>query len=350
MSDHLQHSPSNADLGRIAFAPKYSPANDFVNNIASITANHGFATYDYHYGPTLPENLSGVVLHFPNQFFLAATDDQSRLHTELLATWDRAKTQAGTRFIWIAHNAKPHGLIHCDPAITRRFFRILDAIVYLSASSRQLIEEMHQPAVEHETVLRHGHYRRANATPPLQDRPGAIRLGAFGQVRRYKNYERLLQCWPELASHSTDVMLEITGYRPDIHYASQLELLAAACPRVTIDFRPEILPLLEIESAIDRCDGIVLPYRDILNSGSALHALSRNRPILAPRLGSLPDLQRDVGPDWVHLYEGELKASHLSDFVDHLRNRTSQICDLSLYDWSLIGPQWCQFLRTVIAG
>jgi glycosyltransferase involved in cell wall biosynthesis len=350
MSDHPQHHSSDADGRTIAFAPKHSPANDFVNTIASITASHGYVTYDYRYDTTLPEKLSGVVFHFPNQFFLAATAAPSRLNSELLATWERAKTKDGTRFIWIAHNAKPHDTMRCDPAITRPFFRILDAIVYLSESSRQLIKQMHQPAVEHETVLRHGHYRRAHATRPLQDRPGAIRLGAFGQIRRYKNYERLLQCWPELVSQSTDVVMEITGYRPDIHYASQLELLAAACPEVTLDFRPEVLPLSEIESAIDRCHGIVLAYSDILNSGSALHALSRNRPILAPRLGSLPDLQRDVGTDWVHLYEGELKASHLSDFVDHLRNRTSQMCDLSLYDWSLIGPQWCQFLSAVIAG
>jgi len=144
--------------------------------------------------------------------------------------------------------------------------------------------------------------------------------------------------------------LAITGYRADRQYANELEMQAAGLIDVTTDFRSEFLSPLELDDVIDRCDGVVLPYQNILNSGAAIHALSRNRPILAPFVGSLPELQRDVGPEWVQLYHGELEPAHLLSFVNHLRYKSADECDLRLYDWSIIEPAWCGFLRKVICG
>ena len=58
-------------------------------------------------------------------------------------------------------------------------------------------------------------------------------------------------------------------------------------------------------------DLVVLPYRDILNSGSAVLALSFDRPVLVPRRGSLGDLQNHVGRQWVRTYEGDIGAAEL---------------------------------------
>ncbi|MGH6683335.1 MAG: hypothetical protein ACRECA_05330, partial [Pseudolabrys sp.] len=44
----------------------------------------------------------------------------------------------------------------------------------------------------------------------------------------------------------------------------------------------------------------------ILNSGSAILALSFDRPILVPAQGALAELYDIVGTDWVRLYEGAL--------------------------------------------
>jgi hypothetical protein len=59
----------------------------------------------------------------------------------------------------------------------------------------------------------------------------------------------------------------------------------------------------------------VLPYRDILNSGSALLALSLNRPVLVPRRGALAELQQQVGEAWVRCYDGDLTAETLVDAI-----------------------------------
>ena len=59
----------------------------------------------------------------------------------------------------------------------------------------------------------------------------------------------------------------------------------------------------------------MLPYRQVTNSGSAVLALSARRPILGPRMGSLPEVQQLVGEDWVRLYEGSLSHTHLAEAI-----------------------------------
>ena len=48
------------------------------------------------------------------------------------------------------------------------------------------------------------------------------------------------------------------------------------------------------------------PFRAILNSASVILALSFSCPVIAPRLGSLQDIEAQVGKEWITLYDGEL--------------------------------------------
>jgi hypothetical protein len=48
---------------------------------------------------------------------------------------------------------------------------------------------------------------------------------------------------------------------------------------------------------------VVLPYREILNSGTALLSLSFDRPVMMPRRGAGTELERSVGSDWLCLYD-----------------------------------------------
>ena len=71
------------------------------------------------------------------------------------------------------------------------------------------------------------------------------------------------------------------------------------------------LPSEQVAAHLAAADVIALPYRAILNSGSALYALSVGRPVIAPQLGSLPELAAEAGTDWVEFYEGEFSAEKL---------------------------------------
>ena len=69
----------------------------------------------------------------------------------------------------------------------------------------------------------------------------------------------------------------------------------------------------------------MLPFSDIMHSGSAMLALSFNRPVLVPARGSLPELQMRVGSEWVRTYDGELTAAILKDAAAWAKSRKSRI-------------------------
>lgn len=61
---------------------------------------------------------------------------------------------------------------------------------------------------------------------------------------------------------------------------------------------------------------MVLPYREILNSGSAILALSFGRPLLVPAQGALCELAQRAGAAWVRTYIGELQPATIREALD----------------------------------
>src|SRR3546814_19371073 len=105
--------------------------------------------------------------------------------------------------------------------------------------------------------------------------------------------------------------MRISDWSSDVCSSDLLtaELRQAAASAGNIHLQLEYLSDAEIERITDEADAVVLPYRDIVNSGSALLALSRFRPVIAPRLGSLLEFQGQVGEDWLWLYDGPFTRS-----------------------------------------
>ena len=68
----------------------------------------------------------------------------------------------------------------------------------------------------------------------------------------------------------------------------------------------------------------MLPFSDIMHSGSAILALSFNKPVLVPARGSLPELQALVGTDWVRTYVGELTPEIFNRRCEVGEKRASQ--------------------------
>src|SRR3546814_18080858 len=70
--------------------------------------------------------------------------------------------------------------------------------------------------------------------------------------------------------------------------------------------------------------------------------------VLAPRLGSLIELQGQVGEDWLWLYDGPLTGERMREGIEWVRN-TQRISppDLSAQDWTHIGEKLARFLRAI---
>jgi len=166
-------------------------------------------------------------------------------------------------------------------------------------------------------------------------------------MRPYKGLERILEVFPQV--QAPEVSLLIRGHSSSRDYVEGLARAAAADSRIT--FEAGFLDDAELVRSVTSCEIIVLPYRRVLNSGVALLALSLDRPVLAPSAPSVLELQRELGEDWILLFEGDLEASHLEGALQRSRRRDPKsMVDLSARTWKSIGQQHAAVYRDTIQG
>ena len=260
----------------------------------------------------------------------------------------------GIPVVWTVHNLHPHDGLH--PALERLFWPLflplVSAHISLSRHGR-LIALARFPRIGRKpgAVIRHPHYRGlypvgtgktvARAMLGLaEDRP---LFGCVGTISSYKGTADLVRAFAAARELRADLLVAGKAASAEL----ERELRLAASDDARIHLRLERIPDDRLTAYFEAADIIVLPYRQILNSGTALLALSLDRPVLVPDLGAMPDLRDSEGANWVRLYEpGELGAAELGGALDWaLTARGSP--PLEGRSWSEVGQQTFDFLRAV---
>lgn len=313
-------------------------SNRFTTLFSQAVQDAGWEVREFRWRPSAVFGPKVILLHWPDELFATKGAVASAKAAFKLATFQIAKHVFGAKLVWVVHETAPHDRGRKARWVTGAFLKSLDGAIFLSHASK-VTSEADLPELKEIPALitRHGHYRIDMESPPQPRRqPGkALNLVYFGQIRPYKNLAGLIKAARKFRPE--DVQVKIVGWSKDRRFTRSLQEQAKAAPAVTLDIRDELVPQTELEAALDESDGVVLPYRNILNSGAALFALSRNRPVLAPRLGTLPELQDEIGQDWVDLYDGDIGGEDLREFAGRLRQSEADVADLSRYEWGPIG-------------
>lgn len=119
----------------------------------------------------------------------------------------------------------------------------------------------------------------------------------FGGVRPNKGIETLITAFKGLEGE--DLTLLIAGNPGSTNdYAQKLVRLAEDDPRIR--FHLGFIPDDELQDFFNASDVVVLPFSSILTSSSTILAMSFARPVIAPRMGCIPEL---VEPDAGWLFE-----------------------------------------------
>lgn len=261
-------------------------------------------------------------LHWPEPLW-SARSGWRRLAKKLLLLLFLIKLSLSRAVIvQTLHNLAPH-----EPP--DRLGRLIVAglrrrtVLYLRLNA-YLGPELPEPGV---TIL-HGHYRDWFAGyPGAAAQPGQLLF--FGLLRPYKGLTELI---PAFEDSRDAAGLRICGRPTDAALAAELEALAAGDPRIGLELR--FLDEPELVSAINAAQLVVLPHREMYNSGSLLAALSLDRPVLVPDSEVNRLLQAEVGADWVQLYT-ELTG----EVIDAaLAVRPQGRPDLSARGWAAAGP------------
>jgi beta-1,4-mannosyltransferase len=243
-----------------------------------------------------------------------------------------------TPLVRTLHNLElPDGISRRERALLRLLERRTTLWIHLNEDTPERADR------PHETIV-HGHYRDWFRRHP---RPDAVpgRLGYFGLIRRYKGVDRLLAAFRDMPR---DASLRIGGRPSSPDLAASLEGLAAGDDRVRLDLR--FLEDREVVDLVGASELVVLPYREMHNSGGALTTLSLGRPVLMPANRVNARLAEEVGPGWVHGYEGELEAADIAAALTAVRALAPDARpDLSRREWPEAGARHVAAYRRAVA-
>ncbi|MFO0699159.1 MAG: glycosyltransferase family 4 protein [Nitrospira sp.] len=176
----------------------------------------------------------------------------------------------------------------------------------------------------------------------------------FGRITPYKGLEYLVEALPKLLTRSPSYRLIIAG-RPDNDSKDYCQTIQLQISRAGIGDRVlqriEFVPDTETELYFKAADVLVLPYRQIYQSGVLFLAYSFGLPVIATNVGGLPNEIIEGETGYVCQPESsEHLAMTILDYFEselycHLSKRRQHIRDYARerYSWDVVG----QYTRTV---
>jgi glycosyltransferase involved in cell wall biosynthesis len=196
----------------------------------------------------------------------------------------------GRPVVLTAHDVLPREPRRGQLAAQRRLYERVDAVIAHSEHGRQRLVDALGIAPSKVSVIPHGAFEHLTSVAGERPLPAALAaverpvVLCFGLIRPYKGIDVLLDAW---RAADLDAELWIVGMpRMDI-----APLRAVAPPSVR--WVPRFVPDDEIAAYFRRADLVVLPYREIDQSGVLFTALAFGAPLLLSAVGGFPDLAEE---------------------------------------------------------
>jgi glycosyltransferase involved in cell wall biosynthesis len=214
-----------------------------------------------------------------------------RLGQAWFLVWLRACRALGLRLVWTAHNVLPHEQVFADDVAARRaLVRASDLVLAHSAATLAGLAAL-GAAPRRSVVIPHGPLPPGRPAAALR-RPGSAggprQFLFFGRVQDYKGVTDLLAAFAALSA-TVPAELTVAGPCPDGQLQAELRALAAgAGHQVTLRLDP--VPDDAVTDLLATADVVVLPFRRVTTSGTAILALCHGRPLIVPDLPGLAGL------------------------------------------------------------
>jgi glycosyltransferase involved in cell wall biosynthesis len=288
-----------------AFTPPYDHA--LCAALAAAGADVELYTSHFAYGPVAPASgyvreelfyraafgaqgsrtrmLAKLAQHVPDMLrYRRAAAAADVVHFQWLTVQhlDGLLLPRGRKLVLTAHDVLPREPRPGQLTAQQRLYERFDAVVVHSEHGRRrLTRELGiDPARVH--TIPHGafaHLAQAPPAPPPHETDKPVVL-CFGLMRPYKGLDVLIEAWRGI-EHAE---LWIAGMpRMDIS-----ALRAAAPPNVRFDAR--FIGDDELPAYFQRADLVVLPYREIDQSGVLFTALAFGKPLLLTDVGGFPEI------------------------------------------------------------
>jgi glycosyltransferase involved in cell wall biosynthesis len=204
----------------------------------------------------------------------------------------------GYRIIWTFHNLYPHERKYPEPDHDAQIMmcQVADEVIAHCQYAADRCAELFYRS-DHLTVVPHGNYidaypndiSKAKAREQLGIPLDAYVYAFSGNARPYKGIDNLVESFKQMAGPRDHLVLMMRHFRFNPQFALDYVELARGSENITA-VSSEFFEREDFQNYLGAADVAVLPFVDVLTSGSAILALSFALPVILPKLGCLPEL------------------------------------------------------------
>ncbi|KFF02447.1 glycosyltransferase family 4 protein [Flavobacterium reichenbachii] len=237
--------------------------------------------------------------------------------------------------------------------IEKKCFKYIDGIIVHNLSSLNALDEKFNLSIP-KIIIPHGNYLPfINHSHSEYKKTDRFSLLFFGQIKKVKGLDILLSAISILKKRKCNVELTIAGkaWKSDLNeYKKMIEELQIEDTVVT-DFR--YIPDNEVSDFYHKADLVVLPYKNIYQSGVLLLTLSYGKPVICSDLkpfkeiiehnenGFLFESQNadDLASKIQEIIADKIQLKNVSDNANNLVRQN--------YDWIKIGNSTKTFYKLI---
>ncbi len=287
-----------------------------------------------------------IHLHWTDIFLLASKPWWSVTKSCLFLLELLLLRLGGAKIVWTVHNIVNHEQYHrqIELFFNKLILRLCDRLIIHCEAARHEVIETYKSLLNNKVVIiPHGHYMnhyenqigRVHARNLLKIGPKDTVFLHFGAIRPYKGIPQLIEAFRKLKPRQATLLIAGMPHTNDIR--AEIEEQCQKDKRIKAVL--EFVPSDQIQVYMNASDVVVMPFRDILTSGSVVLAMGFAKAIIAPRLGCIGEVSDEKG---AILYDPNVK--------DGLYGALEEACELDLesmgrhnhvlvsrFDWNEIG-------------
>lgn len=349
---------------KVTFAPDYSVANPYQRLLAAELRRRGFeVSLTSSFAECLKKGMRRrgtriLHLHWPKWVVQGETAFVFFIRAFFFLLGLILLRLFGTRIVWTLHNEMPHDARHLrlENAFYRALCRVSSSVIVFGRAGEAIVQNKLGGDPQKIVQVSHGHYQNIYAPAVIQkEARDALELPEdgriflfFGLIRTYKGVEDLLEVWRRW-ENSESWLVIAGGIAPNM--MEEFPHRVQATPRCL--YRPDYVPDEKVHLHLSAADFLVLPYRRVLTSGSVLLGVTYGKPVIAPRLGEIPealegaeDLLYEPGHS-----EGLLKSLRRAEAMTEaersdLSRRTARLTEKN--DWASIGQKHSRLFASLL--
>lgn len=361
---------------KVLFIPKWDDANPYQRLLmdaleeedveTSIKNTYPIFTLLIH--SLMNRELDIIHLHWPDPLYLFKYGYDAPYHQRFLTkiatifrlfllVLDVELTRLfGPKIVWTVHDKYDHNENHRHVQIIAGWYltRRVDDIEVKCSSAEDIIRELYRiPESKEVNIIPHGNYigeyensvNKKEAREELSIGKDTFVYLYFGSMRAYKGLPELIEVYNTFEKREDSKLLLVGKKRNEGPVISALNRAEDINEIITVT---EYVPDVDVQLYFNAADVVVLPFRDILGSGSALLALSFGCPLVVRKKGCVPD----IVPEENFLYEGQIIGLQQAMFAAYEAEDLDDISEQNFasaeaLDWASIAMETKQMYESI---